>query len=203
MKPKIQRAEWESIALHWFSSLLLAGILVYRRDPITRGKGWWILANLIPLSRMVETLMNKESKHINATNIFKQHLYPIFASQIYMIFSFTFANMFCRTCTQLLVNIVLTTIFILAVVVWIVCDSVSLINALEQAGDSIKTIIQFYLSNIIIYFVIKLLDRLARKKILIGFIQRLEVQAENQAILESLEVGIITFTENGLKYFNK
>jgi hypothetical protein len=32
---------------------------------------------------------------------------------------------------------------------------------------------------------------------------RSELQAENQAILESLEIGIISVSQNGIKYFNK
>ena len=57
--------------------------------------------------------------------------------------------------------------------------------------------------GMIIYLAIVIIMNVITNKILEGFVQQMDLQAENQAILQSLDVGIITLNQNGFKFFNQ
>lgn len=58
------------------------------------------------------------------------------------------------------------------------------------------------LLNFIVFIVLTIGNNISMKQILQGFVERAAMQAENQAILETMEVGIISVSKMGIKYFN-
>lgn len=122
--------------------------------------------------------------------------------QLYMLLSYSATLKFQRIWMRLIYLLLKIFVFQSSVQFNLKSETLTFEEWVANLSMAKRNIILTLSLNIAVFIVLTIGNNISKKQILSGFVERAELQAENQAILETLEVGIVSVSAKGIKYFN-
>ena len=189
------------VGLHWVFSLCSI-IFACVSSRLKNQVFWWLLFTELVSIRVVTTLITPEMILIVKGNAYRQNIYTIVLLLIYFQFCMPLV-MFCRRFWLKILVIVSKSIFQnLMIGFWTAGEKDTFMIVLAKFKDERTYTGITVLMNVALYSFLLSGIKVVLKQILYTYHQLSQVQRENNAILKSLDVSIISIGAHGLKYFN-
>lgn len=164
---------------------------------------WWLLCFEIFNVRLVMTLFDPETEKTLFKTRFHTAISLMIVFEITIIISYPLVLEIRSICCRQLLLTAKLLIFFVGVFYCLRDQSMELDDALKELLKSIVVMVLMILVNLVLFFVVSIFQSIGLKQLLMMFIERSEVQAEKQAILETLEIGVIMVSDQGIMYFNR